>query len=109
MTPEQEALADRVRALLDGAGELREVPMFGERAVMLDERMLVCAGSDGRLLVRVEPAREAELLAVPGAARATMRDRDMGAGWIRVDADALASDAALAFWVDAALASRPAT
>ncbi|WP_380164082.1 TfoX/Sxy family protein [Jannaschia sp. R86511] len=95
-------LVERVEAALPGR-ELRGVRMFGGLALMLEDRMLVSVGADD-LLVRVDPARDAELLTRPGARRATMgRDRSMGEGWISVDRQALASDEDLAAWLDAAL------
>ncbi len=96
------ALVDRVRALLPDA-TLREVRMFGTLALMVDDAMAVAAHKDGSLLVRVDPAEDAHLLADPDASRPEMgAGRSMGEGWIRVDAAALRTDAGLAGWVDCA-------
>ncbi|MGD9695943.1 MAG: TfoX/Sxy family protein [Thermoleophilia bacterium] len=95
--------ADRVRTALAGERSTREVSMFGGLSFMVDDRMLVAVRGDGRLLVRVDPARSRELLALPGAAPAQMgAGRTMGPGWIDVAADALASDDALSFWIGVA-------
>lgn len=104
MTTERRELLDRVRALL-GAGEVREVSMFGAVALMVDDAMAVAVQKDGGLLVRVAPAEDGSLLAEPDATRAEMgRGRAMGTGWIRVTADGKGlSDERLAFWVTAAL------
>ncbi|MFB9378200.1 TfoX/Sxy family protein [Kineococcus gynurae] len=100
--PVQVDLLDRVRAALAGR-ELREVAMFGGRAVMVDGAMLVSVGRGGDLLVRIDPARHDELVARPGAGPAVMgTDRPMGPGWITVSADALDEEADLAFWLGVA-------
>lgn len=105
------ALLDRIRALLDRVrpslpGEnLREVRMFGAIAIMIDDAMAVAVNKNGSLLVRVDPAEDARLLENPGASRAEMgKGRAMGKGWIRVEAKALRSDAALQSWLDQATA-----
>ena len=102
MTAEQAQLAQRLRILLAGEPSMREVSMFGGLAFMVNNTMLVSAGRTGDLLVRVDPERDAELRALPGAARAEMgAGRSMGVGWITAAADSIASDAQLAFWLDA--------
>lgn len=99
LTPEQSTVIRRVRSALPPGAAVREVSMFGSRAVMLEERMLVAAGKDGSLLVRVDPARGAQLCARPGAAAAVM-----GTGWITVEPAALAAEEDLAGWLEEALA-----
>ncbi len=95
-------LIDRVRESLPG-GQVREVRMFGAIAVMVDGAMAVAVHQDGSLLVRVDPAQDALLVDRPGASRAQMgAGRSMGRGWIRVDEEALRSDAALVDWLEAA-------
>ncbi|MDQ2739220.1 MAG: TfoX/Sxy family protein [Actinomycetota bacterium] len=95
-------LLDRVRTLLPDR-HLREVRMFGVYAVMVDGAMAVAAHKDGSLLVRVDPAEDAALISRAHAARAEMGNgRSMGEGWIRVDASALRTAAALNQWVQAA-------
>ena len=104
MTDQREALAARVRAALPPDRVVREVSMFGGLALMLDDRMVVSVHRDGSLLVRVDPGRSVELLAVAGARPAVMSaDRPMGPGWITVDADGLANDRQLTDWVGVAL------
>ncbi len=95
-------LIDRVRASLPD-GHLREVRMFGVTAFMVDDAMAVAVHPDGSLLVRVDPAEDAALLASPHASRAEMgTGRSMGEGWIRVDAKALRTNATLGEWLQAA-------
>jgi TfoX/Sxy family transcriptional regulator of competence genes len=103
MSDHGHALAARVRAALPRDGVVREVRMFGGLSFMLDERMVVAVRDDS-LLVRVDPARSAELLSIPGANPAVMgADRPMGPGWITVSADALATDQQLTDWIEVAL------
>lgn len=100
----QQDLVDRVRSLLPPDAEVEEKSMFGVRAVMVDGSLLVGAAKDGGMLVRVDPERHDELLSRPGARQAEMgAGRSMGPSWLRVAAEALADEAALADWVAEAL------
>ena len=85
--------------------------MFGGLSFMVDGAMVVAAGRDGDLLVRIDPSRNDELLDIPGAKPAVMGvDRPMGPGWIIVSHDSLTSDQQLAFWINVGLehhAARP--
>lgn len=104
MTTEKETLAARVRATLPPDRPLREVSMFGGLSFMVDDSLVVAAGRDGDLLVRIDPARYEQLLTVPGARPAVMgADRPMGPGWITVSRDGLATDGQLASWVQVGL------
>ncbi|MFT3888370.1 MAG: TfoX/Sxy family protein [Arachnia sp.] len=104
MTPAQADLVGRVRALLADEPVTREVPMFGGRSFMVDEKLLVSALKEGGLLVRVAAAEHEDLLRRPGAAQATMGpERTMGPGWIEVASEALTDDG-LASWLHVALA-----
>ena len=104
MTPEQHHLVERVRALVDDEPDVREVSMFGGRAIMVNDKMIVSAGKTGDLLVRVAADRHETLLGEPGAEQARMgAGRDMGLGWITVTPEAIADDTHLAFWVDVAM------
>ena len=104
MTPEQHRLVQRVRALVDDEPDVREVSMFGGRAIMVNDKMVVSAGKTGDLLVRVAAGRHEALLGEPGAAQARMgAGRGMGPGWITVAPEAVADDGRLAFWVEVAM------
>lgn len=103
MSEDARELLDRIRASLSGK-QLREVRMFGTIAVMVQDAMAVAVHKDGSLLVRVDPEEDARLLELPGASRPEMgRGRSMGEGWLRVDADALRSDADLGSWLACAV------
>ncbi|ASK66693.1 hypothetical protein CFK39_13740 [Brachybacterium avium] len=102
--PAQEALLARIHSLLPPGRAVREVAMFGGRAVMLEDAMLVSAGRDGSLLVRVAPERHAELLTRDGAGQAEMgTERTMGEGWIEVEPRVLVEDIDLGRWLQDAL------
>ena len=104
MTEQREALADRVRAALPHDRPIREVSMFGGLSFMVDDSMVVAAGRQGDLLVRIDPARNDELLLLLGAEPAVMgADRPMGPGWIRVSQEGLATDEQLASWIQVGL------
>ena len=72
MTPEQHRLVQRVRALVDDEPDVREVSMFGGRAIMVNDKMIVSAGKSGDLLVRADAERHEALLDEPGATQAQM-------------------------------------
>jgi hypothetical protein len=89
---------ERVRELLAGR-DVREKRMFGGVSFMVDDRMVVSVRGDGSLLVRLDPARCEEFLAM-GAVRAEMGvGRDMGPSWLSVPA----SDGRVEFWLGLAL------
>lgn len=103
LTPEQHHLVQRVRALVDEEPDVREVSMFGGRAIMVNDKMIVSAGKAGDLLVRIDAERHEALLAEPGAAQAQMgAGRGMGPGWLTVAPESVADDERLTFWVDVA-------
>jgi TfoX/Sxy family transcriptional regulator of competence genes len=82
MTDDQE-LAASVRAALAGAGDIREVRMFGGIGFMLNGNMVAAASSRG-LLLRVGKDRQAEALAQSGARPMVMRGRTME-GYVYLD------------------------
>ena len=102
--PLDERLADRIRTLLDReedrTGERR---MFGGIAFLVDGQMAVAASGAGGLMVRVAPEDEDALLSEPGVTPMVMRERPV-TGWLRVAAEAVEADDALAAWVARGLA-----
>ena len=93
-----EALAERIRALLAGEPGVSEMRMFGGLAFLVDGNMAVAASGKGGLMVRVDPDQTPALLAKPHARPFEMRGRSMQ-GWLRVDDDGLGDDAKLGEWV----------
>lgn len=93
-----EALAARVRALLDGHDGVGERAMFGGLAFLVGGHMGVVVGSEGGLMLRIDPDATASLQAEPHASPTVMRGREL-AGWVDVDAAALGSEAELRRWV----------
>jgi len=91
-------LAERVRGHL-GDREVAERRMFGGLAFLLGGHMAVCVGSGGSLMVRCPREGTEALLAEPGAGPMVMQGREL-AGWVLVEAAALADEAALARWVE---------
>jgi TfoX/Sxy family transcriptional regulator of competence genes len=92
-----EELAERVRGHL-GDHETLEKRMFGGLAFLTGGHMGVAVSGAGGLMVRCEPAEADRLLAEPGASRMVMRGRELD-GWLRVSAEAVASEESLARWV----------
>lgn len=100
----QAELVERLRDLLAGEATTREVTMFGGRAFMVNDKILVSSWRNGDLLVRVAAERTDEMCARPGAAPAEMGSgRQMGAGWITVAAEAIVADGPLSDWLDTSL------
>lgn len=99
-------LVDRIRAALSTHSPVREQRMFGGLAFMLNDKMLIGTWKDGGILVRVDPARNPELIERPGASTPEMgAGRPMGPGWIRVAEEY--ADADLDFWITEALDFNP--
>lgn len=82
----------------------REIRMFGGLSFMVNDKMIVNVRRAGDLLVRVDPRRSPELVAHHGAGPAEMgAGRDMGPGWLHVDAELVATDEKLRLWLDVAM------
>lgn len=92
-----EELAERVRAILADRPDVVEKKMFGGLTFMLRGNMCCGIQQDG-LMVRVGPERYAEALAQPHAHAMDLGGRPMR-GMVKVALEGLASDAALAAWV----------
>lgn len=91
-------LADRMRDVLVGEPGVTEKRMFGGLAFLVDGHLAASASSKGGVLLRVEPGRTDELVALDGVEPFEMRGRAM-TGWLRVAPEAVATDEALAHWV----------
>ena len=98
-----EALAERIRALLAGEEDVTEKKMFDGLAFLIGGNMSVSASGQGGLLLRCEPAETADLVREPHASSAVMRGRAME-GWLRVDAEGVQTDEELRKWVARAVA-----
>ena len=93
-----EALAERIRALVAGERGLTEKKMFGGLAFLVGGNMAVAASGQGGLMARVDPAQNDELLASTKARPVVMRGREMQ-GWLRVDAEHVRTQPQLGKWV----------
>src|SRR5947199_3584419 len=93
-----EALAERIRRRLAGEPGVVEKKMFGGVAFLIGGDMAVAASGQGGLLVRVDPGESDALAGKPGADLMEMRGRRMP-GWMRVDAEHVATKRELAAWV----------
>jgi TfoX N-terminal domain len=96
-----EALAERIRSMVEGE-PITEKTMFGGLAFLLNGYLTVAASRQGGLMVRVEPAEMAALLAEPGAREFEMGKRGPVPGWLRVETDVL-DDETLGTWVERGL------
>jgi hypothetical protein len=94
-----EELAGRIRALIGDEPALSEQRMFGGLAFLIGGNMAIAASGQGGILARVDPEDSDALVASTSARPMEMRGREMR-GWLRVDADDVATDGELAKWVD---------
>lgn len=94
-----EHLAARIRDLVADETGLTEKKMFGGLAFLVKGNMAVAASGQGGLLVRVDPAESAELVAKTPATEMEMRGRRM-AGWLRLSSADVEADDELSVWVD---------
>lgn len=94
-----EELAARIRDVLRHDPGVTEKRMFGGLAFLIDGHMAVGASSQGGLMLRIDPAAAERLVDPPHARPFEMRGRPMR-GWLRIDADVLATDDDLRRWVD---------
>jgi TfoX/Sxy family transcriptional regulator of competence genes len=93
-----EALAERIRDLLDGERGVAEKKMFGGLAFLIGGNMAVAASGQGGILVRVDPEQSDALIDTSHAEVAVMRGRPM-MGWLRVAPEHLRTKPQLAKWV----------
>lgn len=100
MSTASDGMGDRLRPLLPAG--LIEKKMFGGIGFMLNGNMAIGTTAKGDLLVRIDPARQAEALAMPGAYQMRMGARPM-TGFIAVEAGGTVDDAALGRWITYAL------
>ncbi len=105
MATAREGSAARIRVALAHQSTTREVQMFGGLSFTVRQKMVVAVRGDCDLLVRVDPGRHRELVALDGARPAEMGAgrRPMGPGWISVGQAAISTDEELAFWIGAAM------
>ena len=93
-----EELAARIRELVSAEPGLDEKKMFGGLAFLVRGNMAVGVSGQGGILVRVDPDESDELVAATSAQLMEMRGRSMR-GWLRVAAEDVVGDEALAEWV----------
>ena len=93
-----EDLASQLRALLADEDSVTEKKMFGGLAFLMNGNMCVSASRNGDLLVRIDPADTAAVLAPPRVTVMKMRERTM-AGWIIVAPEAVKTKRDVATWV----------
>jgi TfoX/Sxy family transcriptional regulator of competence genes len=94
-----EALAERIRALVGNVPGLTEQKMFGGLAFLICGNMAIAASGQGGLLVHVDPDESDALVASTNAYPMEMRGKQMQ-GWLRVDSDHVGTKQQLSHWVE---------
>ena len=95
-----DALAERIRALIGSEPKLTEMKMFGGLAFLINGNMSVAASGQGGMLVRVDPAESDELMRTTRARPMEMRGRTMP-GWLHVEPR---DDGEIRTWVERGVA-----
>ena len=98
---ERTRLVDRVRAALQGVPQVEEKRMFGGNGFMVRGHLCVTARPT-RIMCRIDPALHEAAIKRKGARTVIMRGREY-LGYVHVDASALTTQRALAYWVKLAL------
>jgi TfoX N-terminal domain len=96
-------LADRIRFLIGTGPGVTEKKMFGGLAFLVGGNMAISASGQAGVLVRVDPADSAALIATANASLAVMGGCAMH-GWLRVSSEDLETDQQLTEWVHWAVA-----
>jgi TfoX/Sxy family transcriptional regulator of competence genes len=91
-------LADRVRTILGEDPRITEKNMFGGLTFLFNGHILVGCKKDGRILLSVGKAHNAEAMARPGATQMHHNGRDM-IGFVWVEPDAIEDEDDLGDWV----------
>jgi TfoX/Sxy family transcriptional regulator of competence genes len=96
--PYDEALAERIRALMPRGVKVTEQRMFGGLAFLVGGNMAIAASHEGGILVHVDPDDGERLVSTTKARPMEMRGRSM-VGWLRVDAEHVRTTPQLKKWV----------
>jgi TfoX/Sxy family transcriptional regulator of competence genes len=99
--PYDEALANRVKATLGRGRRIEEKRMFAGVTFMVRGKMCVSVGKD-RIMCRIDPAIHDAALQREGCRTVVMKGRPYR-GFVHVDAEAVKTEGALAYWVGLAL------
>ena len=96
-----EHLVDRVRAALSGVRQVKEKRMFGSVGFMVRGHLCVTARPT-RIMCRIDPATHLAAIKRKGCQTVVMKGRRYQ-GYVYVEAGAVATEKALAYWVSRAL------
>lgn len=83
-----------------------EKKMFGGVCFLVDDKMLAGANRDAKLLVRIDPLEEEQLLQREGISLMEQTGRSMH-GFLYVEPEAFDSDEDLTFWLEKCLEYNP--
>ena len=95
-------LSDRVRAALAHTPRVVEKKMFGGITFMVDGKMCISVGPN-RLMCRIDPELHEAVIRRRGVRTVRMKGHAYR-GFVHVDEKAVATKAALGFWVRTSLA-----
>lgn len=94
-----ETMAARIRHILEPVPGVTERKMFGGLGFMVDGHMAVAAGSQGAMMLRVDPEMARELIDGERILPQEMQGRTL-AGWLHVEPSAISADDELRRFVE---------
>lgn len=100
-----EKLTGKVREALAGMNDVEEKKMFSGIAFMVDDKLCIAVGNN-RIMCRIDPAIQDELITKPGCSATIMRDKKMN-GYVNVDESVLKTKKQIDYWVKLALDFNP--
>lgn len=100
--------AQRIADSLTTRGLLFEQKkMFGGICFLVNEKMLIGANRDNKLLVRIDPAEEPDLLDRSTGISIMQHGNRLAHGYLYVESSLFESDQELAFWIEKCLEYNP--
>lgn len=100
--------AQRIADMLTAKGlAFEQKKMFGGICFLVDEKMLIGANRDNKLLARIDPAEEAALLARSAGISVMEHGSRLAHGYLYIEAPQFESDTELAFWLRKCLEYNP--
>ena len=101
MVTQSADLADMVRKALSSMKDVKEKKMFGSLGFLVNGKLCVSARKS-RLMCRIDPSLQDDLIARPGCSTMKMKGREYR-GYVLVESKVLQTDRDVKFWVGLAL------
>lgn len=100
-----ETLTNKVREAFAGIKNVEEKKMFSGIAFMVNDKLCIAVG-DNRIMCRIDPSTQDELITKPGCKPTVMKGKKMN-GYVNVDESVLNTKKQIDYWVKLALDYNP--